>query len=65
MKSKWTKVKRRKNNARFVLVEVMGNKIIQNKQGFVPVRSYNGTEMYTETVRRDILDNMYNTDAYL
>lgn len=64
MKTKWKPVYKRDDDKHFILVQVSNNKIMEDRRGFIHVRSHNGKQMFTETINRSILDAMYNTDKY-
>lgn len=64
MRTEWKPVRKREDSKHFILVQVIGNRIMADKRGFIPVKAYGNKPLFTETMNREILDTIYNTDKY-
>lgn len=66
MRPHWVKLKKRNDNKHAVKVEVEGDRILENKRGFVRLRPVNkGESLFAEIINRSVLDELYDTDAYI
>ena len=62
----WTKLKSKNNDKHAVLVQVEGDRILEDKRGFVRLRpTHKGGSLFAEIINRSVLDELYNTDQYV
>ena len=66
MKLHWAKLKNRSNDKHAVLVQVEGDRILEDKRGFVRLRpTQKSGSLFAEIINRSVLDELYNTDQYV